>query len=325
MTKLDEMMAVIHNSHVYIQTHNFPDPDAIASAYGLQQLLSFRGVASTICYEGKIERYNTSHIIHELDIKMVNVEEIGDALTEKDEVLLVDAQKFNANIIDIAGEEIICIDHHPTVKKVPYRFSDIRPQTGSCATMIAEYFFENEIPLDRKTATVLTFGIRSDTSKLSRGVDVLDLEMIYRLFPYTDQALINHLENAEICLTDLSSYSKAIESIRVYDRVSFAYAGKDCEQALVSCISDFMLALVEINFSIVYSQRTDGFKFSVRSENGVDAGKITAAALKGVGSGGGHENMAGGFAPFQGTEEEGKIFMKGILKRFMDEIEKFPA
>jgi nanoRNase/pAp phosphatase (c-di-AMP/oligoRNAs hydrolase) len=324
MTKLDEMMAVIHNSHVYIQTHNFPDPDAIASAYGLQQLLLSRGVDSTICYEGKIERYNTSHIIHELGITMVNIEDIGDALTEDDEVLLVDAQKFNANIRDITGKEIVCIDHHPTVKKVSYRFSDIRPQIGSCAAMIAGYFFENEIPMDRKTATVLTFGIRSDTNKLSRGVDALDLEMMYRLFPYTDQAFIHHLENAEICLTDLSSYAKAIESIQVYGTISFAYAGKDCAQALVSCISDFMLALLEINFSIVYSQRTDGFKFSVRSEGGVDAGKITAAALEGIGSGGGHESMAGGFAPFQGTEEEGEIFMEGILERFMEEIEKFP-
>ena len=38
MTKLDELVTQINREHVYIQTHNFPDPDAIASAFGLQEL-----------------------------------------------------------------------------------------------------------------------------------------------------------------------------------------------------------------------------------------------------------------------------------------------
>ena len=49
MTRLDEIIQQINRKHVYIQTHNFPDPDAIASAYGLQELLKSRGIASTIC------------------------------------------------------------------------------------------------------------------------------------------------------------------------------------------------------------------------------------------------------------------------------------
>ena len=69
MTNLQKLLDAIHNDKVYIQTHNFPDPDAIASAYGLQQLLRSQGLDSTICYEGKIERYNTNHIIEALGIE----------------------------------------------------------------------------------------------------------------------------------------------------------------------------------------------------------------------------------------------------------------
>ena len=57
MTKLDELVSVINVEHIYIQTHNFPDPDAISSAFGLQNLLFFKGIKSTICYKGKIDRY----------------------------------------------------------------------------------------------------------------------------------------------------------------------------------------------------------------------------------------------------------------------------
>ena len=34
-----ELVELLSAGKAYIQTHDFPDPDAIASAYGLQQLL----------------------------------------------------------------------------------------------------------------------------------------------------------------------------------------------------------------------------------------------------------------------------------------------
>ena len=321
MTNLQKLIRVIHNDRVYIQTHNFPDPDAIASAYGLQQLLKSQGVDSTICYQGKIERYNTNHIISALGIEMRNVADLEEELQESDEILLVDVQKLNGNVLDVPGEEIICIDHHPVVNHIEYSFSDIRPEMGACATIIASYFFENGIPMDEKTATVLTFGIRSDTDKLSRGVNALDLEMLYRMFSLADKGLIYHLENAELLLSDLHAYAKAIDSIKLYGDISFANAGKNCPEALVSCVSDFMLNMVEINFSVVYSRKPDGYKFSVRSEGDADAGKIVAQALKGIGSGGGHDIMAGGFAFFHGTEEEGQAFIQDIEKRFLEQLQ----
>ena len=149
----------------------------------------------------------------------------------------------------------------------------------------------------------------------------MDLEMLYRMFPLTDKGLIHHLENAELLLSDLNAYSQAIASIKRYDNVSFANAGKDCPEALVSCVSDFILKMAEITFSVVYSKKPDGYKFSVRSEGKADAGKVVTNALKGIGSGGGHGIMAGGFAPFQGTEEEEQAFIQDIEKRFLEQLQ----
>ena len=56
----------------------------------------------------------------------------------------------------LTGDEIICIDHHPVYEKTEYRFTDIRPGVGACASIIAQYFFENEIPMDQRIATALT-------------------------------------------------------------------------------------------------------------------------------------------------------------------------
>ena len=43
MTKLEEIISCIKGNSVYVQMHNFPDPDAIASAYGMKYLLRAEG------------------------------------------------------------------------------------------------------------------------------------------------------------------------------------------------------------------------------------------------------------------------------------------
>lgn len=319
MTKLEQLLGYIKKEHVYIQTHNFPDPDALASAYGLQKLLNRYGVKSTLCYKGKIERYSTEKLCEMIGIEFLNVEDVSGILKEDDEVILVDAQKGNSNIIDITGDEIICIDHHPKNEKYRYRFSDIRPQVGACASIIAEYFYENNVPMDYKIATALTYGIRIDTNNLSRGISKLDLEMVSRMYDRCDYEMIHILENSTLCFEDLVAYSQAISSIEVYDNVSFADTGKDCP--VISSVSDFMLALKEVAFSVVYSKRDGGIKISARSErSSLDAGKIVEKALEGIGNGGGHAAMAGGFIPFHGSEQEKVILLDEIKERFVNVI-----
>lgn len=323
MTKLDELVAQITREHVYIQTHNFPDPDAIACAFGMQELLKTKEIASTICYRGRVDRYSTEKMCQYIGIDMMNIEEMSDRLTSCDEVILVDAQKGNSNIMNMAGEEIICIDHHSIFEKQEYRFADIRPEVGACASMIAQYFFENEIPIDERVATALTFGIRMDTKSMLRGASKLDMEMMYRLFDQCNHSIINSLENSKLYFDDLLAYSKAIYSIRVYDNISFADTGRNCPEGLIASVSDFMLALVEVNFSIVYSRKEEGIKLSVRSElPELDAGKIARDALIGIGNGGGHAQMAGGFVPFKGTDEQADMLLREIQERFYNCIIK---
>lgn len=322
MTKLDELLAQICRKHVYIQTHNFPDPDAIASAYGLQELLKTRGITSTICYSGKIDRYSTAKLGELLGIELNHIENLSSILSEEDEVILVDAQKGNSNIIDMTGDEIICIDHHPVNDAYSYRFQDIRPEIGACATIIGSYFFENKVPITRNIATALTYGIRIDTNNLSRGVSKLDIDMIYKLYDSCDYETIHMLENSTLCFDDLIAYAKAIASIEVFDNIGFADAGKDCP--VIANVSDFILALKEVSFSVVCSHREGGLKFSVRSElAALDAGKIVHDALAAIGGGGGgHAEMAGGFVPFSGSEEELAALQGKAKESFLAVIKK---
>lgn len=324
MNKFKELIKHIKSKHVYIQTHNFPDPDAIASAFGLSVLLKSVGLDSSICYKGKIERFSTNGLIEKLNIEMTNLDDISE-MDEYDEIILVDSQKGNSNIVDAKGDEIICIDHHPSFEVntcFDYRYSDIRPDVGACSTIVTSYFVENDIHMDSRVATALLYGIKMDTMGLSRGVSALDVDMYQHLFKMCDMDIIKSFEHCSLNYTDLQAFAIAISSIQIYDNISFANSGYNCPEALIATISDFMLDLVEIDFSVVYSIKEDGIKLSVRSSGKINAGTVTSDALAGIGGGGGHASMAGGFVPVTSDNTNIKALTGHIAERFLSTINK---
>lgn len=332
MTKLDKMISSIRGEKVYIQTHNFPDPDAIASAYGIQFLLKAKGIDAQICYKGNIEKTVASKMVKLLDIKMMEVSS-SDQIKDTDEIIIVDAQKGNANIIDMDGEEIICIDHHPVYNNDAYLFSDIRPEVGACASIITSYYYENNIPIDKHLATALLYGIKVDTADMKRGVSRIDLDMFYKLYELADHDVLANLDSSVLQFEDLKAYAHAITSIDIYNDVCFACAGNNCQESLVATICDFVMSLDGIDFAVVYSVKTDGVKLSIRSNGKYDAGTITNKALEGVGNGGGHEHMAGGFISESNLRKSIssrtknkcnyiKINKSGLIDEVRDEIEQ---
>ncbi len=321
---LEQIIKVLSNKHVFIQTHDFPDPDAIASAYGLQELLKEYGIDSTICYKGKVDHGSVKDLVERLNIEIVEYKHIDD-MAKSSEIVLVDAQKGNANIVDMPGQEVVCIDHHPTFEKVNYSYTDIRPEVGACASIIAEYFYKNDISMSQAVATALLYGIKIDTANLTRGVADLDLDMFYRMYNMADHQLITELENNMLKYEDLKAYEVAINSLETYNRLSFASVGFDCQDALVASISDFIMRLETTDTTVVYSINKSGIKLSLRTMAEYNVGKIANDALEGIGNGGGHENMAGGFVaydPFMDNPTENAEYIEGLIKEIKDRILK---
>ncbi len=319
MTNFEKIINSISNKHVYLQMHNFPDPDALGSSMGLQYLLKLKGIESTICYSGSIDRFNTKKMIDIFNLKIVDIEEIKD-MTEQDEVILLDTQKSNGNTCACNGNVIVSIDHHPIFEHYNYLYEDIRENVGACASIIASYFYDNNFEMPKDVASALVYGINVDTAHLTRGVTRLDLEMFYNLYKDADENHLNYLENNTLSIDDLQEYAKAISSIRIHQNVSFAKTGNECSKSLIGVISDFMLNIVDVVFSVVYSVKNEGIRLSVRSDNkNLHAGKIIIEALEGIGTGGGHSIMAGGFVPVENIDSVEK-YIKTIEKKIIDAI-----
>jgi len=303
MLDLKELATYLSGRRAFIQTHNYPDADALGSAYGLQYLLSSMGVDAKIIYVGKIDKFNTQQMIKLLGIELLAAEEVS--LVEDDAIILVDAQKYNSNIRDCTGDEIACIDHHEILHEPDYPFCDIRPEVGACSSIIASYFIQAGIEIPVQHATAMLYGIKMDTADLIRGMSELDIDMFYHLYKRSDMDIIRTIQLNTMEFNDLTSYAQAIEDIRVFDNISIARINGFCPDALIASIGDFMLSLIEIEVTAVYNMRNDGIKISMRSEiESCNVAQVLTLALDGIGAGGGHHSMSGGFIPQENVGPE---------------------
>lgn len=325
MIPILNLLDLCRGHSVFIQTHNFPDPDAITSAYGLQVLLRNFEIESIICYDGQIDKLSSLKVLSSCKITVYPIEEIQDRLTHDSMIILVDCQKNGGNTTNMTGRELACIDHHPTVEEIEYKYFDLRI-TGACASIISSYYQSLEIEPDRYVATALLYGLRMDTLQLSRGVTQFDLSAYTFLFDYADAKKLRKLENNNLEFSDLRAYGTAIENVRVFGCVGYSMVDFKCPDALVASISDFILSLVEVEVAVVFAKRSGGYKFSVRSERSdVHAGNLVHDALLGLGTGGGHSGMAGGFIEKELLTPNGENPEDKVLELFQKVIrEKYP-
>lgn len=324
MTNLDELISKITAKHVYIQTHNFPDPDALGSGFCLQYLLRLYGIESTICYGGTIDRFNTQKMIELFGIDAYDITDLKDRKKD-DETILVDTQNVPGNV-ELTGYNVIaCIDHHMLFFEQEYRFCDIREDVGACASILASYFKENNIEIPKNVAEVILYAINMDTANLTRGVSNLDLDVFYNLYMISDREKINYLENNAIQIDDLPKYVEVINSLYISHNVSFADAGWNCSKSLVAIISDFTSKIESIYFSVIYCRNDGGIRMSVRSiKKEIHSGKLINEVLNGIGQGGGHHCMAGGFVPLEKgyTEEDVRRVVSIIEKKIVMAVKK---
>ena len=296
MAHIHELVELLKTApdEVFIQPHNVPDPDAIASSFGLQVLFAELGLKTVIVYEQDMEKANSLRMLESFGIAMSPASE-HETLGAEDWTVLVDVQKENANLTNLVTEEVACIDHHNDNGFNDYKFKDVRPEYGSCSAVIAEYWNEAGLIPPTNVATALLYGIRSDTDGLSRGVHLHDIESYFQLYTHADMSKITELDNNSIHISVLKNYSKAFETVEVYGQTGFISLESN-DDSLLGSASDILLSVENVDIVVAYAIRDNGLKYSIRSiDEYTSAAELVRHLVKGYGVGGGHATMAGGF------------------------------
>ncbi|HHO76493.1 MAG TPA: bifunctional oligoribonuclease/PAP phosphatase NrnA, partial [Deltaproteobacteria bacterium] len=184
---------------VLITTHDNPDPDSIAAAFGLKYVFrKTMAVSSIISYGGIIGRAENQSMVKLLDIDMVPLASISPR--NYSVIAIVDCQPHTGNIqMTKSMNPNIIIDHHPLRKSSSSaEFIDVRSGIGSTSTIIAQYIRLLGLDVDRKVATALFYGIKSDTRDLGRQSTEADIRASVYLFPYTLQKKLARIEHPEM-------------------------------------------------------------------------------------------------------------------------------
>ncbi|MCE9599848.1 MAG: DHH family phosphoesterase [Spirochaetia bacterium] len=306
--------AIADSNSIYIQTHNFPDHDSVATAFALQYLLKSLGKEARIIYEGEVQRDSLKRMIQELSIDIRHASKYP--LAPQDKIVVVDGCKGNKNVTDLTGEEIGVIDHHHVKAPDDVRFVDIRPEYGACSSIVFEYFAQAEIDIPQKVATALLVGINMDTALLTRNVSRADLLAYTDLYGRADVALVNSILINYIQTRDLGFFKTALDRVRIKETLAFCYFPEGCNQNLMGILGDFFMALQEIEFVALCAQNGDQINFSVRSENrDWNASAIIQDVLRGIGFGGGHMDRAGGI-----IEDKARFNEESIYKSFVKSL-----
>jgi len=290
--KLSDLLAY---DNIYIQCHDTPDADALASAYGLYLYFISHNKNALIVYGGRspITKPNLKLMLSELKIP---VNYLPDKAIKFEGLLItVDCQYGEGNVTHIEADDIACIDHHQPYTTVEKK--DIRPFLGSCSTLVWKMLTDEKFDVqgNRALSTALYYGLMTDTSNFVEALHPLDRDMQDTLI--FNQTLITRFVNSNISIKELEIAGIALIRHIYNDDHRFAVVHSEtCDPNILGLISDLVVQVDKIDTCVVYNNAEGGFKLSVRScIKEVKANELVEYLTDKIGSGGGHTDKAGGF------------------------------
>ncbi len=182
---------------------DFPDPDALSSAWAYQLIAQTYDIHCDIIYAGTLS--------HQENIALVKLTGLPakrwsiNTLKERDlsvyqSCVLVDSQGNTSQLMPLVKQAkipiVVVIDHHSKQGDIRAEFIDLRPQIRATATIITQYLqaglldFNSSNNVHVKCATALMHGIRSDTNNLlqAQEADLLAAAYLSRIY---DSQLLN--------------------------------------------------------------------------------------------------------------------------------------
>ena len=348
--KIAEVLEAHQNERHIIVLQDFPDPDAISSAYAHKIISATFDIEADIVYNGTISHQQNVALVRLLRIELTHCDDKSLDRKAYDGAVFVDTQGTTSNKIVDSLEEadippLIVVDHHEKQDRLEPEFSDIR-NSGATATIYAEYIKEGLLEMDKsddehkKVATALIHGIMTDTNGFVQA-DADDLQAAAFLSAYRDADLLSQIMSQarskqvmEIIRRSLGNRTAA-ES---YSISGIGYVRAEDRDAIPQA-ADFLLTEENIHTAIVYgivSREGEGEALigSLRtSKITLDPDSFLKEALGKSNEGkffGGGKTMAGGFEIPLGflSDENGedyrelkwKVYDMQIKQKLFDKI-----
>jgi nanoRNase/pAp phosphatase (c-di-AMP/oligoRNAs hydrolase) len=303
---------------IAVLMHPNPDPDAMASALAVNQLVAGTDTSASLLYPGEIRRPENRAFQTVLDLDFDHIESVEDIDSEA--VVLVDHNTARGFPGAEEIEPVAVIDHHPG-NGSGNEFTDIRSDYGACATIFASYLNQLEfefsdtqgnggIDIDAAPAetvpcalaTGLMYGIQSDTRSLTNGCQSEDFAAAAFLYDGMDSDLLNRIANPQVDAEVLDVKSRAIGKREVRAPYAFSDVGEVSNTDAIPQAADELETLEGVSAVVVVGEKEGTMRIAGRSrDDRVHIGRAIEAVVDDIpmAEGGGHARMGGGKVPVE--------------------------
>lgn len=278
-----------------ILTHDYPDPDSIASAFALHYLAkTFYGIDSKIAYGGIISRIENRYMVTSLKIPIHKLR--AEDLREYSNTALVDTQpNFTNNSFPKGKHANIVIDQHSPAFKGGADLSIVDIKRNATCEILAEALLAVKRDLPVTLATALAYGILTDTLNLSRVVRPSVFKIYLKILSFCDMIALIRLQNPPRPPQFFKVLSRSIHDTFCYGKLVVCHMGAVDDIVSVAHIADFLCAYKGADWVLCTGRFNGRLYTSLRSvKPSISAFEILRDAFGDIGLAGGHGPIAGG-------------------------------
>ncbi len=282
-------------SPLLILTHDFPDPDALASAFALQHLAqSAFGISSRIACEGEIGRTENKTMVRLLRIPVRRFRRAW--LKQFPAIALVDTQPvFENNPFPRNRRATIVVDQHGSVTPPEADFVVVDRDCGATCVIFAQALLAAGAEIPSRVATALAYGILTDTLDLYRAHRADVVQTYLQVLQQTDMRTLARIQNPTRSRRFFATLGKGITGARLFRQLLVSHLGEVETPDLVSQVAEFLLAYERLRWCLVTGRYRGRLHASLRSTRvDAQAGEVLRSAFNNPRDAGGHGPIAGG-------------------------------
>lgn len=307
--------------------HGSPDPDAIASALALREIIRrTKGLSrSAFAATEPLNRQQNIEFVSSLRLHIHLLSQID--INDYRLVAILDAQpSFFYKKFDSVTPQIV-FDHHPREGEWNASLEDIRPQYGALSSIMTEYLICSRIKILRNVHTALLYGIKTDTDNFNRSTIIEDISAYTYHTKYANMQLIRRIELNQTPDRFLKYFNYAYRHMNNFRGRRVCFLGNVESADVCVQIADFYLRLIGtycvvmagiVGDKLVIIFRSDGYR--------QNCGDYAQRAFEAFGKGGGHRTTARMEIPMDVLKEhlDGDLSQRSVEKFLFRSLKREP-
>lgn len=245
---------------------DFPDPDALSSAWAYKLIAQKYEVNCDIVYAGTLSHQENIALVKLTGIPLQRwtptIAKTKD-LSHYKGCVFIDNQGTTSQLFSVVQQAnlpiTVIIDHHSMQDDLNAEFVDIRTNTRATATILTQYLQAGMLRFDSsssehvKCATALMHGLRSDTNRLMQAQEEDFLAAAY-LSRFYDGQLLNTVLQSSRSRQVMDVIERSLKNRIVQNNFSIAGVGylRYDDRDAIPQAADFLVTEDNVHTAVVY-------------------------------------------------------------------------